>query len=122
MARALWSGAISFGLVNVPVKLYKATPGESSRGIHFNRLHSVCGTRLKQLRYCPHCEKVDVPWDEVANGFEFAKGRYAIVGKEELSEVDRGDVGAIAIEDFVEASELDPTLIDRSYWIVPDGP
>jgi DNA end-binding protein Ku len=122
MARALWSGAISFGLVNVPVKLYKATPPESGKGISFHRLHATCGTRLKSVRYCPTDDQVDVPWDEVANGYEFAKGRYAIIGKEELSEVDAGEKGAIAIEDFVDAEEVDPMLVDRSYWIVPDGP
>src|SRR5262245_7954548 len=122
MARALWSGAISFGLVNVPVKLYKATPSESAKGVSFHRIHSKCGTRLKSLRYCPTDDQVDVPWNEVVSGYEFAKGRYAILGKEELSEVDAGEKGAIAIEDFVDADEVDSMLVDRSYWVVPDGP
>lgn len=121
MARALWSGAISFGLVNVPVKLFKATPTDSAHGISFHRLHK-CGTRLKHERVCPACNLHDVPWDEVVSGYEYARGRHAIVDREELAAVDRGEIGAIAIQDFVEADEVPPMVFDKSYWIAPDGP
>jgi DNA end-binding protein Ku len=123
VARALWSGAISFGLVNVPVKLYKATPSSSAHGISFNRLHGTCGTRIAHVRRCPSCE-IDVPWEDVVNGYEFASGRYAIIRTEELdaTRAGAGEEAAIALEDFVDAAEVDPILVDHAYWIAPDGP
>jgi DNA end-binding protein Ku len=120
MARALWSGAISFGLVNVPVKLYTATPSSSAHGISLHRLHAPCGTRINHVRRCPSCN-VDVPWEDVVSGYEYQRGRFAVIQKEEVPEPDRGEIGAIAIEDFVDAEEIDPLLFDRAYWVVPDG-
>jgi DNA end-binding protein Ku len=120
VARALWSGAISFGLVNVPVKLYTATPSSSAHGIALHRLHAPCGTRINHVRRCPTCN-VDVPWDDVVSGYEFKKGRFAVISKDEMPEPDRGEIGAVAIEDFVDAQEIDPLLFDRAYWVVPDG-
>src|SRR6266850_2437509 len=60
----MWSGAISFGLVNIPVKLYKATASTSGKAISFHQIHKTCGTRLKHIRWCPK-DEVEVPWDEV---------------------------------------------------------
>lgn len=120
MARALWSGAISFGLVNVPVKLYTATPSSSAHGISLHRLHAPCGTRINHVRRCPSCN-VDVPWEDVVSGYEFRKGRFAVIRQEEIPEPERGELGAVAIEDFASASEIDPLLFDRAYWVVPDG-
>ena len=73
--RAMWSGAITFGMVNIPVKLFSAT---SAKDISFNLLHSTCGTRLQQKRWCP-TEDVEVPWEEVVRGYEYTKGEYVIV-------------------------------------------
>jgi DNA end-binding protein Ku len=120
VARALWSGAISFGLVNVPVKLYNATPSSSAHGITLHRLHGACGNRISHVRRCNQCQ-VDVPWEDVVSGYEYQRGRFAVIQKEEVPEPERGEVGAIAIEDFVEGEEIDPLLYDRAYWIVPDG-
>jgi DNA end-binding protein Ku len=121
VARALWTGAITFGLVNVPVKLYQATPTDSGRGLSFHRLHGKCGTRIQHRRWCP-VDEVEVPWEEVVLGYEFARGRYAVIRKEELPGPERDEIAAIAIEDFVHAEEVDPMLFDRAYWVVPDGP
>lgn len=121
MARALWSGAISFGLVNVPVKLYKATASGSGRSISFHQIHSECGTRIQHVRRCPHCEK-DVPWEEVAKGYEFAKGRYAVMKEEDFASLPKEDKAAISIEDFVVEDEIDPMFYDTSYYLAPDGP
>ena len=65
MPRAMWSGAISFGLVNIPVKLYKATASTSGNQVSFHQIHKTCGTRLRHIRWCPK-DEVEVPWDEVA--------------------------------------------------------
>lgn len=121
MARALWSGAISFGLVNVPVKLFKATSSGSARSISFHQIHSVCGTRIQHVRRCPHCER-EVPWEEVAKGYEVSKGRYAVLTEEDFAGLPTEDKAAIAIEDFVVESEIDPMLYDTSYYVAPDGP
>ncbi len=66
MARAIWSGSISFGMVSIPVKLYGAT---ESKDISFHLLHSTCGTRLKQVRWCP-TDEIEVPWNETVRGYE----------------------------------------------------
>jgi DNA end-binding protein Ku len=120
MARSLWSGAITFGLIHVPVKLYGATPASSGHELAFHRLHDRCGTRLRNLRWCPHCDE-EVGWDHVVSGYEFERGRFAIVKREELPEPERGERAAIGIEDFVDGAELDPLYFDRAYWIAPEG-
>ncbi len=120
MPRALWSGAIAFGLVNVPVKLYRATAQASGRSVSFHQIHRTCGTRLVHKRWCPK-EDVEVPWDEVAKGYEVAKGRYVIVGEEELAGLPSDEQAAIAIEDFVDLKDVDPLHFDRAYWVGPDG-
>lgn len=122
MARALWSGAISFGLVNVPVKLFKATTSSSAHSISFHQIHERCGTRIQHMRHCPTCNVDDVPWEEVVKGYEFTRGQYAIVREEELPKAQRGEEASISIEDFVDLADVDPVQYDRSYWVVPDGP
>jgi DNA end-binding protein Ku len=85
--RAMWSGAISFGLVNIPVKLYKATAPASGREISFHQIHKTCGARLRHIRWCPR-DEVEVPWDDVAKGYEVAKGKYVEVANAELAGLD----------------------------------
>jgi non-homologous end joining protein Ku len=80
MARAIWSGSISFGMVSIPVKLYGAT---ESKDISFHLLHATCGTRLQQRRWCP-TDEVDVPWSETARGYEYAKGQYVMLTDEDF--------------------------------------
>ena len=72
MPRSIWNGVISFGMVSIPVKLYTAT---EDKDISFNLLHKECGTRLKQLRWCPVHERA-VEWSEIARGYEYAKDEY----------------------------------------------
>lgn len=120
-ARALWSGAISFGLVNVPVKMYRATTSGAGRGVSFHQIHAVCGTRIQHVRRCPYCER-EVPWEEVRKGYEFAKGRYAVLSEEDFAGLPKEDGAAIAIEDFVLEREIDPMLYDATYYLAPDGP
>src|SRR5437763_5393636 len=71
--RAIWTGEIAFGLVAIPVRLYSATKDLSP---HFHLVHKVCGTRVQNVRWCPHCN-VAVPWEDIVKGYEVSKGRYA---------------------------------------------
>ncbi len=121
MPRAMWSGAISFGLVNIPVKLYKATASTSGKQISFHLVHKTCGTRIRYIRWCPK-DEVEVPWDEVAKGYEFEKGKYVEVTNEELDELlPKEDYATVAIENFVALDEVDPIYYDRAYYVSPDG-
>ena len=76
----MWKGSISFGLVNIPVKMYAAT---ENKDIRFRYLHKECQTPIKTVRTCPNCER-EVPWDEVVKGFEYADGKFVVLEKEEL--------------------------------------
>ena len=121
MPRAMWSGAISFGLVNIPVKLFKATKSSSGRGVSFHQIHKTCGTRIRHLRWCPK-DEVEVPWDEVVKGYEVEKGKYVEVDKEELDELlPDEDQALVAIENFVAIDEVDPIYYDAAYYMSPDG-
>jgi DNA end-binding protein Ku len=116
MARAIWSGAISFGLVNIPVKLFSAV---KDTGIHFHMLHQGDGTRVRQQLYCPHDEKV-VPRSEVEKGYEVEPGRYVIVSDEELEGLAPRAGRTIEISDFVEISTIDPIYFRHPYYLVPE--
>lgn len=121
MPRPMWSGAISFGLVNIPVKLYKATASTSGKAISFHQIHKTCGTRIRHIRWCPK-DQVEVPWDEVAKGYEFEKGKYVEVTDEELDALlPPENYAAVAIENFVALEEVDPIYYDRAYYLSPDG-
>jgi DNA end-binding protein Ku len=121
MARALWTGSISFGLVNIPVKLYKATQAASGQTVRFHMLHEKCGSRLQMKRWCPKDEE-EVPWGDVVKGYEVSKGRYVRVDKAELDEIlPQEDWAAISIDSFSKLEEVDPMLYDRAYYIAPEG-
>lgn len=114
--RAIWSGAISFGMVTIPVKLYGAT---ESKDISFNLLHSTCGTRLKQVRWCP-TDEVEVPWNETARGYEYAKGQYVVLTDEDFEKLPLPSKHTIDLSAFVAESEIDPVFYERSYYLAPD--
>ena len=116
MARSLWSGAISFGLVNVPVKLYSAV---SQKEVHFNMLHEKDGGRIRQKRVCS-VDGEEVPWEEIAKGFEVKRGRYVMLAKEELEALEPKATRAIEIEDFVDLGQIDPVYYDHTYYAAPD--
>jgi DNA end-binding protein Ku len=121
MARALWSGAISFGLVNIPVKMFRATASASAKSIGFHQIHKTCGTRLVHKRWCPK-DDVEVPWEDVAKGYEVSKGRYVVMTEEELDRLlPEDEYAAIAIDNFVELGAIDPMFFDRAYYLAPDG-
>jgi DNA end-binding protein Ku len=115
MARAIWSGSISFGMVSIPVKLFGAT---ESRDIRFHLLHRTCGTKLHQRRWCP-TDEVEVPWSETARGYEYTKGQYVILTEEDFERLPLPSKHTIELSAFVEEREIDPVFYERSYYLEP---
>jgi DNA end-binding protein Ku len=113
--RAIWSGAISFGLVNVPVKLYSAT---APKTVRFHQLHDKDGVRIRQKRVCP-ADGEEVPYEHIVKGYEIAKDRYVVITQEELDALDPRATKTIDIEEFVELSEIDPVYYDSAYHLAP---
>jgi DNA end-binding protein Ku len=116
-ARAIASGTISFGLVTIPVKLYST--GEAAAGIHFNMVHRECGTPVKQRYYCPTDDRL-VEKDEIAKGYEYAKGQYVLFNDDELKALNPEPTNAVEITEFVPADQVDPVYYDKAYYIGPD--
>jgi DNA end-binding protein Ku len=116
MPRPIWSGSINFGLVSVPVKLFSAT---SPKDLRFHMLHDKDGGRIHQKRVCS-MDGEEVPWEHIVKGFEFSKGRYVVVTREELEAFNPRATKAIEIEDFVELSQIDPIYYESTYYLVPD--
>jgi DNA end-binding protein Ku len=116
MPRSIWSGAISFGLVNVPVKLYSAV---SRKTVRFHQLNEETGNRIQQKRVDPATGE-EVPYDRLIKGYELTKDRYVIVRPEELDALDPERTRTIDIQDFVELERIDPVYYDHPYYLVPD--
>jgi DNA end-binding protein Ku len=116
MARAIWSGSIGFGMVSIPVKLYGAT---ESKDISFNLLHATCGTRLKQVRWCPTDEQ-EVPWSETVRGYQYAKDQFVTLTDEDFEQLPLPSKHTIDLTAFVQESEIDPVHYERSYYLAPD--
>ncbi len=117
MARAMWKGSISFGLVNIPISLNLAV---RTKGIAFHQLHDEDGGRIKEKRVCERDGK-EVPYEHVVKGYEISKGKYVTLTREELKAVDPVSDKTIGIESFIEASEIDPVYFERSYYVSPEG-
>lgn len=116
-ARAIGSANISFGLVSVPVNLYSTA--ESSATVSFNMVHKKCGTRLKQQYICPKDGEV-VEKDDIAKGYEFAKGQFVLFTPEELKALDEKATNAIDIAEFIPLSEVDRIWLEKAYFLGPD--
>jgi DNA end-binding protein Ku len=112
----MWSGAISFGLVNVPVKLYSAV---SRKTVRFHQLNAETGHRVAQKRV-DSVTGEEVPYEQIVKGFELTKERYVVVTPEELDSVSPEKTRAIDIEDFVDLEDIDPIFYDHPYYLVPD--
>jgi DNA end-binding protein Ku len=115
MPRAIWSGAISFGLVNVPVKMYSAT---SPKTVRFHQLSAKTGTRIKQKRVDPSTGD-EVAFEDIVKGYELTPDRYVLIEPEELDALDPKATKTIDIEEFVDLSEIDPIYYDHSYYLAP---
>ena len=118
-ARPTWKGYIKVSLVTIPVRVYPAT--ESSATISFNQLHDECQTRIQQKKWCPSCER-EVTSAELVKGYEFEKGRWVVVGDDDIAKVKSESTKVINLEQFADASEIDPMYVDKAYYLAPEGP
>ncbi len=117
MPRAIWSGSISFGLVNVPVKLVTAT---SPKDVRFHQLHDEDNARISQRRVCS-LDGEEVDHAHIVKGYDMGGGNYVRIDAEELAALDPEGDRSIEIEEFVALDEIDPVFFDHSYYLIPDG-
>jgi DNA end-binding protein Ku len=115
MARSIWTGAISFGLVTVPVKLYSAV---SRKNVRFHQLNGPTGMRIQQKRVDPSTGD-EVAYDDIVKGFEIGPDRYVIIEPGELEALDPKKTKTIEIEDFVDLVDIDPIMYDHPYYLAP---
>lgn len=113
--RSLWNGSISFGLVNVPVRMFAAT---EEKDIRFRTLHKKCNTPIKYQKVCPTCEEEVGPEDTV-KAFEYEKGRYVVINEDELGALAVAQTRAIDIVDFVNMKDIDPIYWYKTYYLAP---
>jgi DNA end-binding protein Ku len=117
MPRAIWSGAISFGLVNIPVKLYSAV---NRKTVRFHQLDSEDNQRIQQKRVNPRTGE-EVPYENLVKGYELGDDRYVVITPEELDSLAPEKSRTIEIEDFVDLDQIDPIFYDHPYYLVPDA-
>jgi DNA end-binding protein Ku len=117
MARALWTGFVSFGLVSVPVGLFRATDDQT---VHFNQIHKGTSHRIRYKKV-DEVTGDEVPADQIVNGYDPGDGEYVIVTKDELKDVAPGKSELIEISDFVDLASIDPVYFRASYYIAPRG-
>jgi DNA end-binding protein Ku len=117
MPRSIWTGAISFGLVTVPVKLYSAV---NRKTVRFHQLSGKSGVRIAQKRVDPQSGD-EVPYEDIVKGYELAPDRYVVIEPAELETLQPKKTKTIEIEDFVELSQIDPIFYDHPYYLAP-GP
>jgi DNA end-binding protein Ku len=115
MPRAIWTGAISFGMVTVPVKLYSAV---NRKTVRFHQLSGASGVRVQQKRVDPQNGE-EVPYENIVKGYEIAPDRYVVVEPGELEALEPKKTRTIEIEDFVELAQIDPIFYDHPYYLAP---
>lgn len=116
MARPIWKGYLTFGLVTIPIRILVA---EDPKDVRFRLLHKSCGTPIQNRRWCPHHETI-VSADDTVRGFEYARGRYVTVTEEELQAAAVETSENLTILEFVDLREIDPLYFDKSYYLAPD--
>src|SRR3989440_9286391 len=116
MPRTMWKGAISFGLVSIPIKVFPAT---EEKGLSFNQLHDEDHGRIKYQRVCAKCGEI-VPFEHIVKGYEYEKDKYVVLTDEELDSVPVESSRAIDIQQFVDLEEIDPVYYKKSYYLVPE--
>ena len=114
--RAIWKGAVSFGLVNVPVRLFSAT---ENHDVQFRQVHEKDGGRIKYQRVCS-IDGEEVPYSDIAKGYETADGQMVVLSDQDMKTLPSRSSKEISIEKFVPADQIDPLLFDRSYYLEPD--
>ena len=115
MARAIWTGSITFGLLNVPVKLYSAV---SSQTIRFRELREKDGSRVRHKRVAEE-DGAEVAYEEIVKGYEIAPEQYVVMSRDELEALNPKKTKAIEIEDFVDLDEIDPIYFNQPYYVGP---
>jgi DNA end-binding protein Ku len=115
MPRPLWNGSISFGLVNVPVRLFRA---QAPQDVRFHQLHAKDNVRIQQKRVCP-ADGEEVPYEDLVKGYEIAPEQYVVITPDDLSSLDPKVTHTIDIEDFVDLDQIDPLYYDHGYYVVP---
>ena len=111
----IWKGAISFGLVNVPVKMYAAT---EDKDISMRMIHKACSTPLNFIRKCRTCNR-EVEWEEITKVYEYEPGRYVLFEIEELQQLGGEKSREMKILDFVDLEEIDPVYFQKTYYLGP---
>lgn len=114
--RPVWKGALSFGLIFVPVKLYAAT---EHKDVRFHFLHEKCKNPVQYRRFCPYCQ-MEVPAEEIVRGYEYEKGKYVVLGEDDFAGL-AGPGGGRSVEilDFVNLAEIDPVYYEKAYYLAP---
>src|SRR5436309_3033896 len=113
MPKSIWNGTVTFGMVNVPIKLYAAT---ESKTVHFHEVHAKDGARVEHRRICPKEDK-EVPYKEIVKGYEVSQEKYVVLDKDEIKAAagDRGKV--IHLDEFVQATDIDPVFYEKTYYV-----
>ena len=113
MARSIWNGTITFGLAAVPIKVHSAT---EDKGVHFHQVHAKDGARVKQVRIWSK-EGKEVPYKQVAKGYEVRGGEYVMLDQEEIDAAAGEHSKVIVLDEFVQAEQIDPVFYDRGYYL-----
>ncbi|MDQ4149165.1 MAG: Ku protein [Actinomycetota bacterium] len=114
--KSIWKGAITFGLITIPVGLYTAI---EEKDFHFNQLHAKDNGRIRYKRVCTVCGE-EVPYDDIVKGYEFEKGNYVVFTEEELEALPAESIKAIDVVSFVPLEEIDPIYFQKAYYVAPE--
>ncbi|MGH2756998.1 MAG: Ku protein [Actinomycetota bacterium] len=115
--RPIWKGAITFGLISIPVRLYSAV---QEKGLKFHLMHDEDGGRIKYQRVCAKCGK-EISWDDIIKGYEYSKDRYVTFSDEELDAMDVDSIKAIDVVSFVPLEQIDPIYFNKTYYVAPEA-
>lgn len=115
--RPIWKGAITFGLISIPVRLYSAV---QEKGLKFHLLHDEDGGRIRYQRTCAKCGR-EVTWDDIVKGYEYSKDHYVTFSDEELDAMDVESIRAIDVVAFVPLEQIDPIYFNKTYYLAPEA-
>jgi DNA end-binding protein Ku len=116
--RPTWKGTLRLSLISVPIRVFAATTADAD--VAFHQIHRKCKTRIQLKKWCPHCDR-EVTRDEIVKGHEREDGKYVLVEEEEISALRPSTTKVIDISDVVEASAVDPVLVERAYFLAPEN-
>jgi DNA end-binding protein Ku len=117
-ARPTWKGYLKISLVNIPVRVFPAT--DAAATVSFNQLHRECRSRIQQKKWCPTCQ-TEVASSDIVKGYEFEKGRYAVLEEDDIAKVRPESTRVINVVQFADAAMIDPVYVERPYYLAPDG-